>query len=306
MRAKKGAVDASRSSDGHIPRNIRLCLIVLDLVQPYAEILGFVDPARVSASTPALGFLAPGAAMQGGHVWLAWRVGGGFWIDDVGIECAEGDGRDWVSASKCGLGGGDAMSGKDLRDARAPQAAIAACTEREAAKMKPGEVCSVGGRVHSCAFLPDRSSQFLGTRADVSCQSASESARVCLHNRFLCAGLPAAWDGREGPRTYLTLLTISSPSPSPSARSMAPKLRLRGIGDGASAVFARSHDTLFSPSLPFPHSLPLSPPPSLSVSLSVSLSHSLSLSLFSLSRPPPSLPSLSFSLSLSLQIQFRK
>ena len=129
---------------------VRVCVWVC--VQPYAEILGFVDATageptstsflqekRPSADqkTPAAahppGFLPPGATLSGSQVWLVWRVGGAFWIDDLAVECAvseasvnllrqkkkeaseaSGTGNAWMGVGKgggggpggCGVGGG--------------------------------------------------------------------------------------------------------------------------------------------------------------------------------------------------------
>ena len=92
----------------------------------------------------------------------------------------------------------------ELRDARLPLDAITDCDvgpgRAGGGKLRSGELCRHEGRVHACAYVPDRSASLLGAqeRPLASCLTASESSRVCAQERFLCAGLPAAWDGKEG------------------------------------------------------------------------------------------------------------
>jgi hypothetical protein len=59
-------------------------------------------------------------------VWIVWRVGGAFWIDDVTFECMGPRGV-WGGLQECGFLGGGTMTGQDVRDSRHPLDNIGEC-----------------------------------------------------------------------------------------------------------------------------------------------------------------------------------
>jgi hypothetical protein len=62
----------------------------------------------------------------GSDVWILWRVGGAFWIDDVSFECMGPRGV-WGGLKECGFWGGGTMMGRDVRDSRRPLDKIGVC-----------------------------------------------------------------------------------------------------------------------------------------------------------------------------------
>jgi len=62
----------------------------------------------------------------GSDVWILWRVGGAFWIDDVTFECMGPRGV-WGGLQECGFWGGGTMTGRDVRDSRHPLDNVGEC-----------------------------------------------------------------------------------------------------------------------------------------------------------------------------------
>lgn len=91
--------NTDKKGDGHIPRNIRLSLMMIDIVQPYLSIRTINGHTIVDDIVPMKrrderscmdtnGFNIPSIA---GDVFLRWVVNGGFTIDETGLLFAKWD-----------------------------------------------------------------------------------------------------------------------------------------------------------------------------------------------------------------------
>lgn len=180
-------VEARAGTVGHIARNVRLSLLVIDVAEPYVVVEGVFSEF---SSSLVRGLDASQTIEAGQNIVVKWHVGGAFWVDNFEVECEP----------KSACTSEDAHAG--LRRAWSPDSSVSMCGQ-ENPLQGAGCVREHGGKVHACQMLHEaqleKETQLESPR--YGCYGAKESWGVCQDGKFLCEGMPAAWEETWGGAT---------------------------------------------------------------------------------------------------------